>query len=115
MSGNKQVVFSLIVAVIIICFMAFMSEQPGYTLDAAEFLAALPKQDAEYRVQGVVRAADRDGAYHLCSEDKCLTFVWDAAQTAQPPVDQKIVVFGRWQQNILNATKFITPCHDDVR
>ncbi len=103
------------IAILIIGFMAFMSEQPGYTQDAAEFSVASPKQGASYRVQGVVRASKRPQTYLLCSGEACIPFLLDASSSTKPPVGQKIVVFGRWQQDVLEASQFITPCHDNIR
>lgn len=116
MHGNKQVIISLITASVIVFFIATMSERPQYILSVTTFLAATPTSDAEYRVHGAARLSEEKRAFMLCDvHDACIRVTLNDENIPLPESDKKLIVFGTWRTDFLEAHELITPCHEDIR
>ena len=116
MLGNKQVIISLITASMIVFFIATMSERPHYILSVTDFLSATPASDAEYRVHGAARLSIEKQTFMLCDEyDACIrvTLIDDTIPLPEP--NKKLIIFGTWRTDFLEAHELITPCHEDIR
>ena len=102
--AKLTIVFSLLMAVALICVMVFMSsENMQYSIPVSSFH---PNGDIFCRLDGVVTVID--GGMAICESGHCISMQVPLGQTLEP--GQNVMVEGRYHDGILEVSRILRRC-----